>query len=81
MTAIELVEEIEGLGGMIKLDGDRIRYGLPEEAAPLVEVLRVHREEVVNLLRDRERVPSMPPVYAFFSGIRSQLRSSSPDGR
>jgi hypothetical protein len=40
---------------VLSLSGDRIRYELPEDAAPLVEALRKHREEVIRVLRERER--------------------------
>jgi len=55
VTAPELIQTIEAAGGVLTLTGDRIRYKLPEEAAPLVEILRKHREEVIRVLRERER--------------------------
>jgi hypothetical protein len=50
-----LIQTIEAAGGVLTLTGDRIRYKLPEEAAPLVEILRKHREEVIRVLREREQ--------------------------
>jgi hypothetical protein len=55
MTAPELVQTIEAAGGALTLRGDRIRYELPEDAAPMIEVLRQYRDEVFRLLRERER--------------------------
>jgi len=55
MTAPELIQTIEAVGGVLTLKGDRIRYELPEDAAPMIEVLRQYRDEVVGVLRERER--------------------------
>src|SRR6266568_1362469 len=54
MTGPELIQEIEASGGVLALSGDRIRYELPGHVAPLVELLREHREEVLRVLRERE---------------------------
>ena len=54
MTASEIVQQIEAAGGVLILAGDRIRYELPEQAAPLVDVLRQYRDEVVQTLRGRQ---------------------------
>jgi hypothetical protein len=55
MTAPELLTTIESIGGVLSLNGDRIHYELPEDAAPMLDVLRQCRDEVVRLLRGRER--------------------------
>ena len=55
MTAPELIREIESVGGVLTLKGARIRYKLPEDASPMVELLRQYRDEVFNVLRERER--------------------------
>lgn len=61
MTYVEeLLEQVEGLGGALTLDGERIRIRIPEDKAHLLDKLRAHREEVVLLLRSREKIPSMP---------------------
>jgi hypothetical protein len=69
MTAPELIQTIEAGGGVLILKGDRIRYELPEDAAPMVEVLRQHRAEVFRVLQERDQyavaleatAPSTPP--------------------
>jgi hypothetical protein len=61
MTCAELIEHVEMAGGMLVLNGERIRVHLPEEAAHLLEELRAHKDEVLSLLRGREKLPSMPP--------------------
>ena len=53
MTAPELIQTIEAVGGVLTLKGDRIRYELPEDAAPMIETLRQYRDEVVGVLRER----------------------------
>jgi hypothetical protein len=55
MTAPELIQEIESVGGVLMLKGTRIRYKLPEDAALMVEALRQCRDEVFRILRERER--------------------------
>jgi hypothetical protein len=67
MTAPELIQTIEAAGGVLTLKGDRIRYELPEDAAPMVERLRQYRDEVLDVLRERERRQggqSPPDLYA-----------------
>jgi hypothetical protein len=54
VTALEVVQAIENAGGALKLAGDRVRYQLPEGAAPLVEALRTCRAEVIRVLQQRE---------------------------
>lgn len=54
MTAPELVTTIESIGGVLSLNGDRIHYELPEDAAPMLDALRQCRDEVVRLLRGRD---------------------------
>lgn len=59
--AERVVERIEGVGGMLAVNGERIRVRLPEDSAHLLEELRAHKDEVLSLLRRREEIPSMPP--------------------
>ena len=55
MNAPELVRKIEDVGGVLMLRGNRIRYELPDDAASLVEALPEHREEVLQVLQEREQ--------------------------
>ena len=62
MTSAEtVVERIEVAGGVLALNGQRIRFRLPEDAADLLDELRAHKDEVLLLLRKREEIPVMPP--------------------
>jgi hypothetical protein len=51
MTAAEIVEEVLAVGGALVLDGSRIHYQIPEQAAPLLDELRRHKPDVLKLLR------------------------------
>lgn len=55
MTAPELIQTIEATGGVLTLNGDRIKYQLPEDAVALVEMLRECRDDVFRFLKERER--------------------------
>ncbi len=54
MTAPKVIQQIEALGGTLALKGDHIAYDLPKAACGLVDVLREHRDEVVQVLRGRQ---------------------------
>lgn len=54
MTAPQVIQQIEALGGTLALKGDRIAYDIPKAARVLVDVLREHRDEVVEVLRGRQ---------------------------
>lgn len=60
-TAENVIACIEGAGGMLVLNGDRIRCRVPEDVAHLVEDLRVHKDEILAVLKKREEIPAMPP--------------------
>lgn len=57
----ELVDRIEDAGGVLRLYGAKIIYDLPEEATPLLDRLRANKNAVVEVLRQREALPAMPP--------------------
>ena len=60
-SAEQLIERIEAAGGVLAIQGDRIRCRIPEDATPLLEELRARREAVFLLLRERSAAPTMPP--------------------
>ncbi len=51
MTAIELVENIRRIGGVLTLDGDSIKFRLPQSAYHLVPLLRADKAAVISVLR------------------------------
>jgi hypothetical protein len=62
MTFAEtLIERIEVAGGELALNGEHIRFRVPEDAADLLDDLREHKDEVFSLLKKREEIPVMPP--------------------
>lgn len=61
-SALELVKRIESAGGVLALkDSERIMYDLPTDMVPLLVELRARKGEVVQVLRQREEIPDMPP--------------------
>jgi hypothetical protein len=60
-VAESVVERIAGVGGVLAVNGERIRVRLPEDAAHLLDELRAYKNEVLSLLRKREEIPAMPP--------------------
>jgi hypothetical protein len=59
-SAEQIIRNIEAVGGVLTIHGDRIRCRIPEDATPLLEELRTRREAVLLLLRERSAAPSMP---------------------
>jgi hypothetical protein len=55
MTAVEVIRQIEDLGGSLAIDGDRIRVLLTPEAETWVPELQRTRDEVFRVLQDRGR--------------------------
>ena len=51
MTASELIESVVRAGGTLRLEGDRIKYRFPKGAAHLVDELKEHKPELIELLR------------------------------
>lgn len=61
MTSAEtVVKQIEEVGGVLTLSGNKIRVRLPEDETHLLDELRAQRDSVVLLLRSREEIPLMP---------------------
>jgi hypothetical protein len=64
-SAWAAVAEAEARGIRLRLVGDRVRatlpQGDPERLTEVMERLRSSREQVVELLRQRGTIPSLPP--------------------
>src|SRR5258705_9116984 len=58
--ADDVISRVEAAGGVLTLQGDRIRCRLPEDACLLLDELRARRDEVFGLLRQRADMPMMP---------------------
>jgi Zn ribbon nucleic-acid-binding protein len=57
----ELAYTIATAGGVLELQGDKVRYRLPEAVAHLAGELREHKPELISLLQRRGgRVANFP---------------------
>jgi hypothetical protein len=61
MNAIEVIDAVHEAGGLLVLNGDRIKYSIPKAAAWLVAEIHRRRDEVSQLLQERALPPAMPP--------------------
>ena len=67
MTVHGLLNLIAARGGIVHLEGSRIRYDLAGDAAPLVPELVARCEEIRRFLQDRAAVRSIPPKLRLLS--------------
>jgi len=51
MTAVELIETLKRLGGVLTLHDKQIKFQLPKDAAHLTGLLREHKQELIGILR------------------------------
>jgi hypothetical protein len=58
----EIVTEIRAAGGALVLNGSRIHYQIPQQAALLLDELRRHKPDVVHLLRRQSFANLLPFV-------------------
>jgi hypothetical protein len=56
-AALELIQVVEAAGGRFKVDGDQIKIFPKGVADPLLEELRQHKQEIIELLSQRPKVP------------------------
>jgi hypothetical protein len=58
-SASEIIHAVSSAGGQLWLvDDARLRYRLPEILRPMVDVLREHKVEIVELLARRPAMPA-----------------------
>ena len=61
LAAEELIVQIAAAGGVLELNGDRIKYRLPEGVLHLADDLRECKPEVISLLRKAgDRIAHFP---------------------
>src|SRR5439155_3829821 len=65
MSAVEVVEAILAAGGVLALNGNRIHYQIPAQAAALLDELRCHRADVLHLLRQRKQRKAFAHLLPF----------------
>src|SRR5271168_4203853 len=52
MTALELIDSLKSMGAVLALEsGEKIRFRVPESAAPLISLLARHKAEVIAILK------------------------------
>jgi hypothetical protein len=51
VSADELLESIKHAGGVLELDGDKLRCQLPKDAVHLANRLREHKPEIIDILK------------------------------
>ena len=71
-TADELIESVKRAGGVLELDGDKLRCQLPKDAVYFAELLRERKPEIIEILKARGgRIATFPhcpkcPSYALY---------------
>lgn len=63
MQAAEILDVVSDAGGLIWLEGDKLRARLPETLRPLVETLREHKFEIIELLAQHSVPLPTEPLY------------------
>jgi len=58
MTALELIQIVEANGGRFRVDGEYLVIAPGEAAAPVMEELRQHKPEIIELLAERPAMPA-----------------------
>jgi hypothetical protein len=58
MQAGEIIRTVYDAGGQLWLEGDKVRARLPENLRPLVDIIREHKPEIVELLGQRPIMPA-----------------------
>jgi hypothetical protein len=57
MQAIEILDTVSASGGLLWLEGDKVRARLPESLRPLVSAIRARKPEIIELLAQRPVMP------------------------
>lgn len=84
--AIEVLREVDAIGGRVWLKGDRVRYSLPADRCDLVDRLRESKAEVLRLLRIKEQAQQEAAERAerlrrcdYFANLRDPHENSAAD--
>src|ERR1700723_1182347 len=60
MTAPEVLEVVQSIGGSLRLSGMKLQYELPDSELWLVTELEQNRKELIELLKETASPPPMP---------------------
>ncbi|SRR6266851_225605 len=73
MTALELIGEVERIGGQLSANGDKLKYRLPPgESKRLVPLLVEHKKQVLEALKRISR-QELPPQLEGLAECGSQF--------
>jgi hypothetical protein len=62
MTALELIDEVERIGGQLSANGDKLKYRLPPgESRRLVPILAEHKDKLLAALKQRQSMKGTAP--------------------
>lgn len=62
MKAVELIDEVERLGGQLSINGDRLHYKLPPgESKRLVPMLAEYKDKLLAALKQRQAKKAAAP--------------------
>ncbi len=53
MTTAELLDSVKRAGGVLELNGDKLKCQLPKDAVHFADLLREHREELLEIVKAR----------------------------
>jgi hypothetical protein len=68
VTAPQIIQEIDSAGGLLPINGNRVRYDLLKETRTRVDSLRARLEEVLRFLPTWER-----PEASYVHGQSSKM--------
>lgn len=75
MQAAEILDTISAAGGLLWLEGDRVRARLPESLRPLVDAIRERKPEIIELLGQRPTMPVRVRLVAY-APVQAPVRVS-----
>lgn len=62
MTALELIDEVQRIGGQLSANGDKLKYRLPPgESERLVPILAEHKASLLAVLKSRRQSGNPAP--------------------
>jgi len=50
VTVTELLDSVKRIGGVLEVDGDKLKCQLPKDAVYLAELLREHKQELIGIV-------------------------------
>jgi hypothetical protein len=61
LNAAELIDSVKRAGGVLELDGDKLRCQLPKDAIHFADLLREHKRKLIDIVKARGgRIATFP---------------------